>query len=171
VCGLDLMSIDISKPWFENGAVINEVNFKPFFGGDLKNDRGHPYLESMLPKQGRIPIHAILGDGDLWSAARNVAKLLSETNTLVTITDASVTELSTGEELHLSSNGLFNRCRALLQNRMLDALVVIVNSDEFGQTGLPFDEISQLHLVGGEEESMQNIQKMLPKIAKSQDKI
>ena len=161
VCGLDLMSIDITRPWHENGAVINEVNFKPFFGGDLKNDKAHSYLQSMLKHKGRIPRHVILGNGDLWPNARRIAESLAKSNACVMITGGSHTELSSGNDYHIASIGLFNRCKALLQNRMINALVVVVDSDEFSLKGLPFDEVSELHFAGEVFESMQNIQKML----------
>jgi len=164
VCGLDLMSVDITRPWYETGAVINEVNFKPFFGGDLKNDRSNPYLNSMILNQGRIPIYLILGDGDLWAEARNLVSALSNSTKNVTVTGHGYTELSSGKELHLMCQGLFNRCRALLQNRTLEMLVVVVDSDEFNQTGLPFDEITNLKLVGNIEESMKNIELMLSRV-------
>jgi len=42
--------------------------------------------------------------------------------------------------------------------------VVVVDSDEFNQTGLPFDEITNLKLVGNIEESMKNIELMLSRV-------
>ncbi|WP_294347916.1 hypothetical protein [Prosthecochloris sp.] len=33
VAGIDIISADISVPWYENGAIINEVNYAPLSGG------------------------------------------------------------------------------------------------------------------------------------------
>jgi hypothetical protein len=40
------------------------------------------------------------------------------------------------------------RCRALLQNPDVQALIVVVDSDEFLKTGLPLDRFDEVHMVG-----------------------
>jgi hypothetical protein len=57
-------------------------------------------------------------------------------------------ESPSGEPLHLLGPGLFTRCRALLQNPCVEALIVVVGSDEFLKTGLPLDRFDEVHLVG-----------------------
>ena len=47
------------------------------------------------------------------------------------------------------SQGLFHRCKALLRNPSVTALVIVVDSAEFLSTGLPLDRYDQLHWVGG----------------------
>ncbi len=58
VCGVDLISTDISKPWHENGAKIIELNFAPFFV-DARGGYGDHYLRLFFPDSGLIPIEAI----------------------------------------------------------------------------------------------------------------
>ena len=41
MAGIDIISTDISRPWFETGAVINEVNFAPLLGGAEISRRRH----------------------------------------------------------------------------------------------------------------------------------
>jgi cyanophycin synthetase len=61
--GIDLISQDIGRPWFENGAVINEVNFSPVIGRTHEYQRraATAYIRSLFPTQGRIPIEVYLG--------------------------------------------------------------------------------------------------------------
>lgn len=61
--GIDLISPDIGTPWFENGAVINEVNFSPVIGRTHEYQRraATAYIRSLFPAQGRIPIEVYIG--------------------------------------------------------------------------------------------------------------
>jgi cyanophycin synthetase len=61
--GVDFISTDIAKPWYENGAVINEVNYAPVMGRTHEYQRSgaKAYLEAVFPDQGRIPIEVFLG--------------------------------------------------------------------------------------------------------------
>ena len=114
---MDLISTDITRPWHENGAILNEVNFKPFFGGNLDNDKVHPYMEALVDVLAHLCGH-------------------------------SSVESPSGKALHLLASGLFMRCRALLQNPDVQALIVVVDSDEFLKTGLPLDRFDEVHMVG-----------------------
>lgn len=148
VCGLDLMSVDITQPWHRNGAIINEVNFKPFFGGNLSNSATHPYLESLVPHQGRIPIHVVMGNGDVWAAARTLAHQLAAHHPEVILTGHDQTENPTTGPIELVAQGLFDRCQIILRRPTAQALVVVVDSLEWTTTGLPFDQFTQLHVIG-----------------------
>jgi cyanophycin synthetase len=148
VAGVDLISTDITRPWHENGAILNEVNFKPFLFGNLDNDKVHPYLEALVEGDGRIPVHAVVGEGDLWARARAVRQRLHQAGVLAHVCGHSAVELPSGEPMHLLGADLFVRCRALLQNPGVHALIVVVESDEFLKTGLPLDRFDEVHLVG-----------------------
>lgn len=57
VSGIDIISADISKPFYENGAIINEVNFSPLFGGGEISRAAIPeFLKESIELDGRIPI-------------------------------------------------------------------------------------------------------------------
>lgn len=161
VCGVDLMTTDISQPWHQNGAIINEINFKPLFGGDLTNDKTHPYLESLLPLGGKIPVHVLLGDGDLWAEARGLGVKLSRMEPEVILVGSTHAEYADGRPFHLSCVGLFARCRALLRNQSLHALVVVLDSEEFKLSGLPFEYVSEVIVTGGLSATTQKILHML----------
>jgi cyanophycin synthetase len=148
VAGVDLISTDITRPWHENGAILNEVNFKPYLSGNLDNDKLHPYLQSLVDGDGRIPVHAVVGHGDLWAKARALRQHLKQTGVWAHVCGHSGVETPSGEPLHLVGSGLFMRCRAMLQNPSVEALIVVVDSDEFLKTGLPLDRFDEVHLVG-----------------------
>jgi acyl-coenzyme A synthetase/AMP-(fatty) acid ligase/D-alanine-D-alanine ligase-like ATP-grasp enzyme len=42
VAGIDIISPDIARPWHENGAVINEVNFSPLLGAAISRSDTSP---------------------------------------------------------------------------------------------------------------------------------
>jgi cyanophycin synthetase len=148
VAGVDLISNDITRPWYENGAILNEVNFKPYLGGDLDEDKAHPYMQSVVEGDGRIPVHAVVGVGDVWARARAQQQSFKQTGVLAHVCGHSAVESPSGEHLHVLGSGLFTRCRALLQNPSVEALIVVVDTDEFLKTGLPLDRFDEVHLVG-----------------------
>jgi cyanophycin synthetase len=148
VAGVDLISTDITRPWHENGAVLNEVNFRPFLVGNPDNNKLHPYIQSVVEGDGRIPVHAVVGAGDLWARARALRQSLKEAGVLAHVCGHSAVESPSGEPLHLVGSGLFMLCRAMLQNLRVEALIVVVDSDEFLKTGLPLDRFDQVHLEG-----------------------
>lgn len=47
----------------------------------------------------------------------------------------------------LAHDGLFPRCRALLMNRDVDALLMVVQTDELLVTGLPVDSIDAVTII------------------------
>jgi cyanophycin synthetase len=154
VAGIDLISVDITKPWHQNNAVLNEVNFKPFLGGSLENDKVHAYLKSIITGQGRIPVHMVAGEGDLWLTAQSLRTQLALKGIAAYICSQTRAECSQGFEHHLTSQGLFMRCRAMLRNPDIEGLIIVVDSPEFLTTGLPLDQFDELHWVGSADSTV-----------------
>jgi cyanophycin synthetase len=148
VVGVDLMTDDITRPWHETGAVINELNFTPYLGGNLANEKVHPYLHALVQADGRIPVHAVVGAGDLWAKGRVVRDALAAQGIRAHLCATDNAESPDGGAEHLACKGLFLRCTALLRRRDVDALIVLVDSPEFLNTGLPLDRFSAVHVVG-----------------------
>jgi cyanophycin synthetase len=117
-------------------------------GGDLDEDKAHPYMQSVVEGDGRIPVHAVVGVGDVWARARAQQQSFKQTGVLAHVCGHSAVESPSGEHLHVLGSGLFTRCRALLQNPSVEALIVVVDTDEFLKTGLPLDRFDEVHLVG-----------------------
>ncbi|MFY9085006.1 hypothetical protein [Aliarcobacter cryaerophilus] len=57
VAGIDIITSDISEPWYETGAIINEVNFAPLLGGgDISKKNIGKYLDLLVSNNGKIPL-------------------------------------------------------------------------------------------------------------------
>ncbi|MGE3872469.1 MAG: hypothetical protein AB7F74_05880 [Parvibaculaceae bacterium] len=59
VAGVDMISEDISVPWIENGAIINEVNAAPLLGGaEISRSYLATFFDIYLGGDGCIPVTA-----------------------------------------------------------------------------------------------------------------
>jgi cyanophycin synthetase len=58
VCGVDILSSDITKPWFENNAKIIELNFAPLFALD-RGAYHDNFIKLLFKGSSRIPIEVI----------------------------------------------------------------------------------------------------------------
>src|SRR5690606_24429942 len=53
IAGVDIISTDITRPWHENGAIINEVNSSPLLGASLSSLNSMPaVLARLVPCNG-----------------------------------------------------------------------------------------------------------------------
>ena len=126
VAGVDLLVDDISRPWYETGAVISEVNYSPTFGQiPLQLAYIPEYLRRLLGGNGRIPIESCVGDTG-WTQALARQRKLVKKGLRAFVTDASRTLGPDGREHHLSCTGRDARVDALLLDRGVDALIVVV---------------------------------------------
>jgi cyanophycin synthetase len=88
ICGIDIMTTDISKPLSETGGAVLEVNAGPGFRMHLAPTKGlprnvaAPVIDKLFPKQGdtgRIPITAITGTNGKTTTSRLVAHMAKMT--------------------------------------------------------------------------------------------
>ncbi|MBR7800331.1 hypothetical protein [Undibacterium fentianense] len=145
--GVDLMTEDISVPWYENGAAINELNFAPVLGRTHAYQRAGVarYLALSFPTKGRIPVELIIGKGDLLSfAKKRVVELrLKGINAMVS-----------------APHGLFNRdgnfpifstnfncveqVQTILMYPGLEHLLIVILGAQDLEAGLPVDAFDLL---------------------------
>ncbi len=151
VAGVDLIATDIQRPWYDTGAMINEVNFTPYLGGALNEDNAGGYLRALVRGEGRIPVHAVAGTGDLWGRARELQEHMTTEGIRAHLCGAQWAESPEGERLALVSEGLFQRSLALLRRRDVEALILVIEGDEFLQSGLPVDRLDGLHTLSHDE--------------------
>jgi len=83
ICGIDIMTTDISKPLSETGGAVLEVNAGPGFRMHLSPAKGLPrnvashVIDKLFPKgnSGRIPIVAISGTNGKTTTTRLIAHM------------------------------------------------------------------------------------------------
>lgn len=84
ICGIDIMTIDISKPLKETGGAVLEVNAGPGFRMHLAPAKGlprnvaAPVIDKLFPKgkNGRIPIVAVTGTNGKTTTTRLIAHIM-----------------------------------------------------------------------------------------------
>ena len=161
--GIDIITPDIRQPWHKNEAIINEVNFSPLFGGTDISKRYVPrFLEHFIEGAGRISIDVFAGGKEAFERARQRQQqlLLSGVPCVVTSHDSSI-DLSENE-MAMPYISLKKRCLALLLDRQIAALVVVVQTNECLYQGLAFDQIDSFTKTAGELCSWKNENVILP---------
>jgi cyanophycin synthetase len=144
--GVDLMSVDVSRPWHENGAVINEMNYAPTLGAaEISRRHVQEFLRRHIRDESRIPVLAVIGSGpSADTRARSLQAQINRRGLRCWITGASATLGPNGESHPLAAGGLFSRGRALLLRDDVDALVMRVEDDALLKSGLPVDRIDEV---------------------------
>ncbi len=145
VAGVDIISPDITRPWHKNGAIVNEVNFSPLFGGGEISRRTIPhFLERYVVQDGRIPVTIVVGADEAMRIALKVQNEEVSKGLRSFVSSHSKTLSWENKEVHLSFESLYERCRALLLDKRVDSLILVVSTDEFLHSGLPVDHIVKL---------------------------
>lgn len=143
--GVDVISTDIRRPWHENGAIVNEVNFAPQTTPSRENRRMLPaFLERYCPAGGRIPVEAVLGGAGALQAAKARQQALLAQGLRCHLVSHDAVLSPDGSQVALAGSGLFDHCEAMLMRADVAALVVAVQTDEWLDTGLPFDRLDRV---------------------------
>jgi cyanophycin synthetase len=145
VAGIDIISPDITQPWHANAAILNEVNSSPVLGQSESSRRTLPQvLKSLLPEQGRIRIEVFVGAEQALEMARAQQQAWQAQGIAGYLTSHNLTLTPSGAKLHLTQDSLFARCLALLADTQVEAIVLLVQTDELLQTGLPVSDLQHL---------------------------
>lgn len=163
--GVDIISRDISVPWFENDAAINEVNFSPALAQNRISRSYLPtYLSRMIEGDGRIPIEVYVGGQSAFRAAqiRQVDLLASGTSAWVTSSSitlmpphSSPNQIVSEEGLQgdinpMATDGLASRARALLMSHETEAMILVVQDDDIVETLVLIDRVESVLIVDDE---------------------
>lgn len=125
IAGIDIISTDISVPWFENGAIINEVNFAPLLGGgDISRRHIPAFLGEYIDGEGRIPVEEYSGEQAM-AAARARQEEFNKKGHSCFITSAEQTIAPDGKNIVLPFSRLEERKKALLCRRGVEALIIV----------------------------------------------
>lgn len=157
VVGVDIISEDIRRPWYENGAIINEVNFAPLFGGGEISRRHIPvFFDRFLKGDGRIPVEVVVGGNQAMMLAMNRHKELCASGVRCFISSHRVTLDPVGASMPFPFVGVYRRCRALLLNRKVDAIILVLQTDEFLHWNMPIDRVTRIVEAQGDLVSWRN---------------
>ncbi len=145
VAGVDLITADISLPWYESGAIINEVNASPSLGaGQCSLDTMPDVVNALLCDQGRISIDVYVGGLAAFKAAEQRQKALIQSGVAAFLTSHHHTKDNTLATWVMAEFGLYARCQALLMHRAVEAIVLVIQNEDWLQTGLPIDQIDRV---------------------------
>ena len=142
---IDVISPDISIPWYQNGAVINEVNNAPMIGAGSTSKAAIPeLLKNTLNDAGRIPIECFVGGEQAYAkACSRQQTLASQGQGCVLITHSALEDPAGCSRLG-NKVGLFKLTLGALLNKRAEALILVIQTDELLHTGLPVDRVSQV---------------------------
>lgn len=121
VAGIDIITTDISKPWYETDAIINEVNFAPLLGGgDISRKKIGEFLDLLLKDDGRIPIEQY---NDELKALNRQKELILEGVKAYFISNEKVIDYE--NSLLIFKNYTFSqKMKALLLNKNVDLIII-----------------------------------------------
>ena len=149
VAGIDIITPDIGRPWHANGAIINEVNFAPLFGGgEISRSQIPKFLAQFINGDGRIPIEVVVGGDSALDIARARQQELVSQQVDCFVTSHETTFTPAGETMPFPSKSLYQRCKALLMDKRVGALMLVIETDELLHTGLPVDRIDRIATAG-----------------------
>ena len=123
VAGIDIISPDITKPWYANGAIINEVNFAPLFGGaEISRSYIPAFFAEFINGDGVIPTKVFDTEG----AALDFQRLQINQGKRCYFTDSGRTLDHSGNEIVMPFKDVKKRVRALFMRKDVDAIAVLV---------------------------------------------
>lgn len=154
VAGVDVISQDITVPWHQNGAIVNEVNHAPLLGGGEISRRYIPeFLRGLMLGDGRIPVEVFVGGAQVRQMAldRMTELALTQSGIYLTSHDSTCCVHGVGQTqvpVHLTCQGLTARVKALLMDRRVAVLLVVAPSQDVVNNALPVDRVDHLHFEG-----------------------
>lgn len=151
IAGIDIISRDITRPWHENGAAINEVNLAPLLGASQSSlNTLHELMQRLMGGNGRIPVGIVMGGRGAAARARILQQQWAARGLACYMTSHVETLGPGGAPMPLAIQGLFARCMALLMDKDVGALILVAQTDELLETGLPVDRFDLAEQIEGE---------------------
>lgn len=145
VAGVDIISEDISVPWYENDSIINEVNFSPLLGGgEISRSKIPQYLGEYLGQNATIGTEVYLGGESIWGLADSRWESLGRDGLNVHIIKSGKTYSSRFGEIHSRSKNLNEIILAAINNDTVDHLIIVVDPNETSVQGFPLPWVTKL---------------------------
>jgi cyanophycin synthetase len=120
IAGVDIISPDISAPWYDTDAIINEVNFAPFLGGnDIARSYIPNFVSELIEGDGKIPIKSFENE----ELAKAAHQDYVGAGVRCYLTTATLTVDAENNSLSMPFDSLQERLRALVARSDVDAIV------------------------------------------------
>jgi len=122
IAGIDIISSDITKPWYVNGAIVNEVNFAPLFGGaEISKSHIPEFFAEFIDGDGKIPIEIF----DTEEAALMFHKEQVERGNRCYLISENGTRDESLKEVVMPFKDVKQRIKALILRSDVDAISVV----------------------------------------------
>jgi len=132
VSGVDIISEDISIPWYENGAIINEVNFSPQLGSDdFSKNTISAFLNLIIKNNGKIPITVIIGKEEASKKALSLQKSIPNSDISNNSNDEIISFLMDQELKHLIIKVQKDELPSNYIIDSIDELIIIENDKNY----------------------------------------
>ncbi|MDR9499944.1 MAG: hypothetical protein RI556_12270 [Hydrogenovibrio sp.] len=147
--GVDLIIEDLTRPWHEQAAIINEVNVAPMIGASQTSIDNLPTLFSCLIQgDGRIPVEIYVGQDKALKQARVSQERFAGKGRRAYLTTHHQTWDPDFSVMPMQLKTLFDRCQALLMNRDVEAVIMVIQTDEPSTHGAPVDQADKVIFTG-----------------------
>ncbi len=147
ICGVDLISTDITRPWHENGAAINELNFMPQFRWSDREADSASAPHALVANGGRIPVHIVCCEDDVSDHAAALRRRLGGDGARLHLTTAAHCEDPGGAAIPMPQDTLLGRGIALLLRSDVEGLILAGSADEMLAGGFAVDRADSLLIV------------------------
>jgi cyanophycin synthetase len=143
VAGVDFLTLDISRPYYETGAAITEVNAMPALAG--VQGCGRPaysmLFDSLFPQgsDGRIPTALVLDERDDGSAVAMTEKILGACGLTVGVSSRHGIRIA-GKPIRREVADDTAQARLILQNPQVSAAILQISAETIRRRGLPIDK-------------------------------
>lgn len=125
IAGIDIITTDISIPWYENGAIINEVNFAPLLGGaEISKSYLATFFSLFIADNGKIPIKIFT----VRTEALDFIGTLKNNDKRCFLLHSKKVFNHLGQEIIMPFNDFKSQIRALLLRTDVDAIAIISNN-------------------------------------------
>lgn len=146
LCGLDLISPDLTRSWLETGAVIIEMNARPQIGIAAAPDLYRDLLQLLVPTGGRIPLQLLICPSP--PAQPEISRLLQ----LAQQGSCQAVSCIHGVWVHrrqISGPAIsgFHAARVLLMQDEVQSGMVVMTAQEIVRYGLPADRFTRIMVV------------------------
>jgi cyanophycin synthetase len=144
IAGVDLLIADISKSWFETGALTCEVNAEPQMG----QNPVYRLLADLTGHRSRIAVHlAVLLHSQTIPNPSAIAEMAKQ---------LGCNGFSTGEGVWVEGSRLtgghgngYNAANILLTSQETDAALIVMTMSDVLEFGLPSDRLDSIRLIDG----------------------